>query len=155
MINFKASTCGMWHTTKGTCINDCTYIFKAPILSNHWPLTLWHSSSYLKIVPTLTYNPYSDCQIRLQHSFWKMENSVFTLFLDKLFSLWNNALHWMNYWGLHSWKIQSNIYPWESSCSILQLPPVWYNGLHVRWDCLSKTEDFPSLEIWKSYALSW
>ena len=48
MINFKASTFGTWRTTKGTCINDCTYIFKAPILNNHWHLTLWHWPSYLK-----------------------------------------------------------------------------------------------------------
>ena len=61
---------------------------------------MWHWSSYLKtkIFPTLTYNAYSDCQITSQYSFWKMENSVFTLHLDKLFSLRNNSVHQMNYW---------------------------------------------------------
>ena len=51
-----------------------------------------------KIFCTLTYNAYSDCQTTSHHSFWKMENSFFTPCLDKLFGLWNNALHWMNYW---------------------------------------------------------
>ena len=65
MINFKASTCTMQHTTKGTCVNVCTYIFKAWIMSNHWPLMLWHSSSDLrtKISITLIYNANSDYQI--------------------------------------------------------------------------------------------
>ena len=27
-----------------------------------------------------------------------MENSLFTLCLDELFSLWNNVVHYMNYW---------------------------------------------------------
>ena len=68
-------------------------------MSNHWHLILWHSSSYVKtkIFPTLTYIAYSDCQITSHHSFWKKENSLFTPCLDKLFSLWNNAVHWMNY----------------------------------------------------------
>ena len=48
MINFKTSTCTMWHTTKGTHINNSTYILKTPILSNHWPLLLWHLSFYLR-----------------------------------------------------------------------------------------------------------
>ena len=28
----------------------------------------------------------------------KMENSTFTLQLDRLFSIWNNAVHCMNFW---------------------------------------------------------
>ena len=30
--------------------------------------------------------------------FWKMESSLFIPCLDKLFNLWNNVVHQMNYW---------------------------------------------------------
>ena len=38
--------------------------------------------------------------------------------------------------------------------SILQLPPVWCNDLHARWDCLGEDCDCPRHGIQKSYALS-
>ena len=58
-----------------------------------------------KIFTTLTYNAYSDCQIILQHSFWKMENSLFTPYLNKLFRLWSNAYTaWTIWWGIWEWQ---------------------------------------------------
>ena len=92
----------MQHTTRGTHINDCTYIYKAPRMSSHCPLMLWNFSSYL----STKYFPLSHLQCQLclldclllQHTFFKMENCLFTLCLDELFNLWNNAVHWMNYW---------------------------------------------------------
>ena len=95
----KQATCD---TLQGGHVNDCTFIFKTPIMSNDWPLTLWHLSSYLR---TKCF-PLSQLQCQLclldwlllQHTFFKMENSLFTPHLDKLFNLWNNAVHWMNYW---------------------------------------------------------
>ena len=34
----------------------------------------------------------------LQHTFFKMENFLFTPHLDELFNLWNNIVNQMNYW---------------------------------------------------------
>ena len=157
MINFKASTCGMQQTTKGICINDCIYILKAPIMSNHWHLTLWHSPSYLKkkIIPTLTNNAYSNCQITLQHSF--VDNGKFCIYPAPRQII--QPLEWHctpnTLLDPHSWTIQSNIYSWQSSCSVLQLPPIWCNDLHAGWNCLGKDDHCPRLGIWKSYVLSW
>ena len=100
MINFKASACGRWCTTKETWINDYTYIFKAPMMSKHWPLKLWDSSSYLKktfpplspTMPTLTAR--SHCNILLR----KIENFLFTPCLEELFSEWNNTVQPMRFW---------------------------------------------------------
>ena len=120
MINFKASTCHMQHTTKGTCINDCTYIFKAPIMSNHWPLMPWHSSSYLKT--NLLHSHLQSLCWLLDHIttfFGKIENSLFAPCLDRLFNLWNNAVCRMNYWVHIAGKYRATSTLGKSSCSIL------------------------------------
>ena len=85
---------------KGICINDCTYIFKAPMMINHCPLMLWYLSSNLrtKSFPVLILQ----CQLCLldyNMAFYsRMENSQSTLHLARLFLQWNTAVYRMNYW---------------------------------------------------------
>ena len=101
-LTLKLKICSKWHTTRRTCINDCTFIFKAPIMSNYCPLMLWLLSPYVRT----KFSPFSNLQhqlwlpdcLLLQHAFFKMENPLFTLHLDELFNMWNNALCQMNYW---------------------------------------------------------
>ena len=92
----------MWRTARRKLVNDCTYIFKAPIMSNYCPLMLWHSSSYLKTtksfpisftMPTLPARLSVLITCNLQD-----ENSLFIPCLDELFNLWNIAVCQMNYW---------------------------------------------------------
>ena len=90
----------MWHTTKRTCANDCTYIFKVPIMSNHWPLNAVVVIYFRTKIPPISFTmPTLPARLpaTLQHAFFKMENSLFTPHLDELFNLWNNTVCWMNY----------------------------------------------------------
>ena len=58
---------------------------------------LWHSSYLKEIFSTLTYNAYPNYLDQIMTS-WKMENSMFTLQLDRLFSIWINGTHCMRFW---------------------------------------------------------
>ena len=46
--------------------------------------------------------------------FFKMENSIFTLFLDELSSLWNNAIKSMNYWPVQQEHAEQCLFLTES-----------------------------------------
>ena len=60
-------------------------------------------------MPILTCNTYSNCHITPQHSFGKMENSLLTPHLARLFNLWNNAVHWINYWVCTAEDIEQHL----------------------------------------------
>ena len=92
----------MQHTTKGTHLKglhlhlQSTHNEQSLVLNAVALIFLYKT----KLFPTVSYNAYSDCQITMQHSFWKkkMKNSFFTPCLDRLYNLWNNTVHGMNYW---------------------------------------------------------
>ena len=74
-------------------------LLQSPHNEQSWPLTLWHSSSYLRteISITLIYNANSDCQITT-HMIIFGNGKFFTPHLDRFFIQWNNAVYQINYW---------------------------------------------------------
>ena len=69
-------------------------------MSNHCPLMLWHSSSYLRtqISITLIYKGNSNYQMTTNMKIFR--NGKFFLYpcLHRVVIQWNNAIYRMNYW---------------------------------------------------------
>ena len=145
----------MWHTTRETCINDCTYIFKAPIISNHCPLMLWHASSYLRT----NLSPFSftmpTLPARLQHAFFKMENSLFTPHLNELFNLWNNTVWQMSYWVCTAGRYRSTSILERFHAAFFNCHQFWCNDLHAWWDHLSENDYYPGPGVWEGHTVAW
>ena len=97
MIN-EASICGTQHSTKGTPIND-----HLNHQSIHHEQSLTLNTVALIFLFKDKYLPHCHLQCLLQLTDYimtslEMENSTFTSWLDRMFSLWNTAAHHMNFW---------------------------------------------------------
>ena len=126
----------MWHTTRKTYSNDCTYIFKAAIMSNHCPLMLWHLSSYLKtkIFPR-------------SHLQWQLCLIICLLHYNMHSSRWKipDLPHvWTDYsssgtpsctvWTIGSTQPEgTQLHPFWGECLQHSLPPTKYKKWFICW----------------------